>query len=348
MEMNFPPAITRIKTVLRSRIESVSDLLIEPEPPIRWLIENIWLDQAQGFIAGAPGAGKTWLALSMLIACASGQDFLGTFKVPRPGPCILVEEESSRLNLQRRIHALARGAGLGAKDLVDFRHITGAFVKFPADVEELIQITKGTGSRLIVFDSFRRFHDKNENSSHEMQPVLDALAMIKAETGASVVVIHHLRKESPSGSSGKTGVFERMRGTGDLWAWRDCVLGLEGTHDPAIAKCSFQFRDAEEASGFYLERKMTADGGIVLSTRELNDSPEFVGRLSAIEQAMSSGSPMSKNKVFACVKGKKTLFLKVFRYAETKNLVVPFGDEWVWRGPSPETTKGNQQGTSSQ
>lgn len=252
--------------------ESVSELLSKPEPSIEWLINSVWVDKSRGLIAGNPGVGKTWLALNMLISVASGLPCLGKYPV-RKSPVLLCEEESSILNLSRRAHVLARGAGLKDSDLSNFYHLTRQFIKIPTHERELIAFMKLRGIKLVVFDSLRRFHGVDENSSEKMQPILDSFARINIETSASVVLIHHLSKQQ---DKSKKGVFERLRGTSDLWAWRDSLLGLEGEPESTESLCSFQFRDAESPAPISIKRIVNeSTGAIEVKAFDVSESPEF-------------------------------------------------------------------------
>jgi RecA-family ATPase len=62
-----------------------------PATPQRqpWLIERLWAEQAVGVVGGAPKCGKTWLALELAVAVASGRDALGQFAVLTPGPVLV-------------------------------------------------------------------------------------------------------------------------------------------------------------------------------------------------------------------------------------------------------------------
>jgi hypothetical protein len=56
-----------------------------------------------------------------------------------------------------------------------------------------------TGTSLIIFDTFRRIHPSDENSSTEMQPVMDAIDYIRAQTSAAVILLHHTSKNQEYG-----------------------------------------------------------------------------------------------------------------------------------------------------
>ena len=53
--------------------------------------------------ATLPKSCKTWLALEMAVAVASGRPCLGRFPVPRPGPVLLFGAEDAPHQLKGRI-----------------------------------------------------------------------------------------------------------------------------------------------------------------------------------------------------------------------------------------------------
>lgn len=319
-------------------IETAADMLARPAPEIEWLIENIWVDKSRGLIAGNPGVGKTWLALDMLISVASGQLCLGKYPVKK-GAVLLVEEEASELNLSRRLHAMARARGLKDSDLSNFHLLTRQFTKIPTDMVELFHLVNDRDIKLIVFDSLRRFHTCDENSSSEMQPVLDSFARLNIMTDASVVLIHHLAKGSRE--SDHRPIFERLRGSSDFWAWRDCLIGVEGEEEADSAVCSFQFRDAEAQESITIKRYVgDLSGAISLGVVDVADSEEFAEKSALILSYMKSqyGS-LSKEQICTKVKGRKQVLAKVFKVMVKQGLVVRSGA--LWAVPDLAGTTGN-------
>src|SRR3989304_9865939 len=77
---------------------------LPPEPLDRpaWLIDELWADEAVGIIGGAPKCCKTYLALEMALAVASGRPCLGRFRVPQPGPVLIFAAEDAPLQLRAR------------------------------------------------------------------------------------------------------------------------------------------------------------------------------------------------------------------------------------------------------
>lgn len=305
------------------RIESMAQLLTEPEPPLDWMIEGLWTDKSRGFIAGHPGVGKTWIALDMLLAVTTGGLCMNKFKPSYKAACLLVEEEASRRNLQRRIHGLARARGLKDVDLTNLFHITRQFPKVPRDTKELISIIKTNNIKFVVFDSLRRMHSANENSSNEMQAVLDAFALIGVECQCSVLLIHHLAKSGVE-NSGKS-IFERMRGSSDFWAWRDCVIGVEGEEDAEMATCSFQFRDAEAPAPIQVQRCVgELTGAVALQALSMNESPEFMAKCEAVKSYLLTqfGSAFLTS-IAKDLEGRKTDNLKAVKLMVKQGILVP-------------------------
>ena len=58
------------------------------------------------FLAGLPGAGKTWLALSAVKALVTGRNFLQNFHVPHAVPIIYLIPESGEISFRTRLEAM--------------------------------------------------------------------------------------------------------------------------------------------------------------------------------------------------------------------------------------------------
>lgn len=312
----------------RFKLATAAELLAKPQPEIEWLIENIWVDKSRGLIAGNPGVGKTWLALDMLISVASGQLCLGKYPVSQ-GAVLLVEEEASELNLSRRLHCMARARGLRDQDLANLFLLTRQFTKIPEDSVELFHLILENDIKLVVFDSLRRLHSADENSSSEMQKVLDSFARLNIATNASIVLIHHLAKGSREVDH--RPIFERMRGSGDLWAWRDCILGVEGEEDATEATVSFQFRDAEAQSPIRIKRYVgDTTGAISLGVENIEDSEDFLEKSELILDYMKTQyGALSKEAICTKVKGRKQDLGRVFKVMADRKMVVRDGSKWI-------------------
>jgi len=316
--------------------ETASTLLAKPEPHLEWLIDNMWVNNARGLIAGNPGVGKTWLALEMLLSVASGQLCLGRYPV-RQGAVLLMEEEASEMNLTRRLHCMARGRNLSAESLSNLHIATRSFAKIPRDQVQLGHFLLDHDIRLVVFDSLRRFHSADENSSSEMQEVLDSFGRLNSVCNTSIILIHHLSKATADHHA--KPLFERLRGSSDLWAWRDCILGVEGEEDASECICSFQFRDAEAQAPIRIVRSIDdRSGAVVMTASGLEESDEFLEKSALILDYMRSQfGAVSKEKVLTNVKGRKQEMGRIFKLMGTKKMILKEALGWVPM-PVPEFT----------
>jgi hypothetical protein len=330
--------------------ESVEALLLEPEPPLEWLIEGLWVDKAKGFIAGHPGVGKTWIALDMLISVATGGMCMGKYKPSYKAPCLIIEEEASRRNLQRRIHVMARARGLKPADLSSLFHITQQFSSIPRDGKQITDFVLKHGIKLVVFDSLRAVHSAKENSSDDMVPILKSFSEISIAGQCSVVLIHHLSKSNVENAS--KNVFERMRGTGSLWAWRDCILGIEGEEESDTCKCTFQFRDADSPAPVQIKRCVGAmTGAIGLEASSLEDSEEFVEKTQqVVEYVRTQFGGSSRNQICKVLDGRKQDNLKLLKQMVKKGFLEKSGPKLVvpqtWEPVGTSGTSGGSQGGS--
>ena len=315
------------------KIESCATLLNEPEPKQERLVADIIQKAARGLVIGEPGVGKTFFVICLAIAILTRRAFLEFFEVHHSGPCLLIEEESSRLNLARRFHALKKGMGFESDELSQLYFLVRSFMKItdPTAEKELIQFIREKKIVLVIFDSFRRFHDRKENSSEELQPVLDAFARIQHETGSAIILIHHLNKDSQS----KRNIFERARGSSDLWAWRDFIIAIEGEAGTDEATCHLQFRDYESPPPFSLTREVTEHGGVILRRDELKDKDAFREAFQALEVEMKAAGIImgSKSKITRKIKGvRRQILLSAFNKKVQDGTIKKCEGGYLWEG----------------
>lgn len=311
------------------RPESMQALLTEPEPALEWMINGLWTDKAKGFIAGHPGTGKTWIALDMMLAVATGGLCMGKYQAAYKAPCLIIEEEASRRNLQRRIHSLARARQLSPADLSSVFHITQQFSNVPRDTQELTDIILERGIKFVVFDSLREVHSAKENSADEMAIILRAFKEISVVGNCALLLIHHLSKSGVDSTN--KSIFERMRGTGSLWAWRDCILGIEGEEESTVCKCSFQFRDADSPAPIKITRHVGAvSGAIALEAVGLEESVDFMQKIEeilAFVRAQLAGA--SSNQIFKAIGGNRSDVLATIKRMNRLGKLVKSGAVYV-------------------
>ena len=193
---------------------------IRPSPPTdRWLIEDIWAWPAVGFIGGTPKAAKTWLALELAVAVASGRPCLGRFPVRKRGPVLLVAAEDSPTDIRQRVQAIAQARGVPFDNLpIGLITETGLMLDEPGCQRRLRITLARTKPRLLVLDPMVRLHRGDENSATEVSELLDFLRGAQRDHQVAVCLVHHVRK------AGASQPGQALRGSGDLHAWIDSGL----------------------------------------------------------------------------------------------------------------------------
>ena len=202
-------------------VERACDLALVPDEQ-KWLIEELWAEQAVGILGGEPKCCKSFLALDMAVSVASGAPCLRQFAVSRTGPVLLFPAEDSLSVVRERLEGICRAAGARIEDLPIYV-ITAPrlLLDVPQDRQRLRATVEAIRPALLVLDPFIRLHRADENASKEVAPLLGYLRELQREFGTSVLLVHHARKGSGKGRPGQA-----LRGSSDLHGWGDSNLYL--------------------------------------------------------------------------------------------------------------------------
>lgn len=200
-----------------------------PTAPLaaRWLVESLWAAEGVGVIGGAPKSCKTWLALDLAVAVASGSPALGRFPVPTPGPVLAYGAEDGPEQLRDRLMAITRAKHFGLADL-DLFLLTVPSLRLDSalDRDRLDATLDRLRPRLLLLDPFVRLHRSDENSAADMAALLGGLRDLQRRHHLAIILVHHLRKNAAATLGGQA-----LRGSGDLHAWGDSNLYLRRRDD---------------------------------------------------------------------------------------------------------------------
>jgi hypothetical protein len=178
---------------------SLTELLTIDFPAAAFAVDRLFEAETINMLSAPPNKWKSWLALHLAICLASGKNFLGEFKTQKQGVLIVNEEDTERM-LQERCRMLMDGMGI-TDELPIYFHI-GKNIKLTKEfVDQIIQEAREKNIGFIIFDSLRSVHVADENSSKEMQVVMDQLKRIMREH-FTVLFTHHNRKLARSGKRG--------------------------------------------------------------------------------------------------------------------------------------------------
>lgn len=219
----------------------------------RWLIEGLWADEAVGIIGGEPKCCKSFLALDMAVAVATGKPCLRTFPVQRPGRVVLFAAEDALHVVRQRLDGICRAAEVSLSE-TDIQVITAPSMRL--DVEQdrkaLCETIDELRPRLLILDPFVRLHRVDENVSGEVAPLLAYLRELQRRFRVAVALVHHARKGAGNERAGQA-----LRGSSEFHAWGDSNLYLRRRDEQLIL--SVEHRAAASRSGIAIDLRANGD-----------------------------------------------------------------------------------------
>jgi len=188
-------------------------------------IAEAWLPRGHvTVLVSSPGLGKSYLALAVVKIITTGQEkwFDGVTSVKVHSKAVIwCEAEGFQAGLKDRIKQLGippESIILPFNDpLVDF--------KLEQHLENLKRAIAYHKPDLVVIDSLRGSHGREENDSKAMQSVMSRLVSLAKEFDVAVLVTHHTNKPAP----GQPDLVDlhRVRGSTAITANCRMIWGLE-------------------------------------------------------------------------------------------------------------------------
>ena len=206
------------------------DVLSEVTNP-KWLIKDIMEEESLTQIYGAPKSGKSFIAIAMSCAIASGQDFYGNKSFKKP--VLYIVGEGLR-GCKRRLSAIEQGM-YSLKGVPLYLSDRAVRIGDKDDFERLVQEIEAVKSiegdiGMIVVDTFQRnFGGGNENSAEDVGNFIHQLDGLISTYGCNVCIVHH---------SGHEGT--RARGSSVIGASLDYEFQVKRTDKNEQMFVSFQ------------------------------------------------------------------------------------------------------------
>ena len=217
---------------------TANDLMTTDFPEPRWAIEGL-IPEGLTVFAGAPKLGKSWLALGLSIAVASGGRALGKIPVDR-GPVLHLALEDSARRLKGRLGALLNGNG-PPRDLQFFTTWERLDRGGAAEMETWLE--RHPDTRLVVVDVYTSIRPPAKSSSdsyvsdYQGASELQRVAMVH---GVAIVLLYHTRKAEAS------DFVETIQGTLGTAAAADTLMVARRGRGKADATLQITGRDVNE------------------------------------------------------------------------------------------------------
>lgn len=240
--------------------------LAERTAPPSWLVEGLFYESGAGILGGAPKSCKSFFALDLCVAIATGTTCAGRFPTRCPGPVVLLCAEDPQAVVSSRLAALARARRLSLAEL-PIEVIVEPAVRLPEGLDRLAATLAVFAPRLLLLDPLIRLHRADENSASEMSVILDGLRALARHSKTAILLVHHARKAA-AGNAG-TG----LRGSSDLHAFGDSNLYLRRLGQDSLLELKVEHRAAATPAPLRLKLVVEDDDPYPAARFSVLDSP---------------------------------------------------------------------------
>lgn len=255
-----------------------------PVKPIAWLVHGYFEEDALAVLYGAPGKGKSFIALDVSCCIATGTLFHG--HDVKPGAVFYIAGEGHN-GLARRLRAWAQ---LNRTDMPELLFVSEA----PTDLSSATNAEKvaeavqrladasGEAPVLIVIDTMARNFGGDENSATDVGQFIRNADALRRHWKATVLIVHHSGKDAEKGARGSSA----LKGAAD--AEYEVTRDNE---DKLIRLTPRKMKDAEEPVPLAFE---------LVGVPVRDDAGSLVGgaalRVAEYASAISVARPQGKNQ----------------------------------------------------
>src|ERR1700694_3582604 len=250
-----------------NRLLTVSDL--ENLPVVEPLVDKLLYRNTLAQLTGPPGTYKSFFALNLSCALASGLDEWEGLSIPKREKVIYVAAEGAS-GLRVRILAWCERDEINPKSLDHWLYIVPKPIQLgvSTQVEQITETISEVGAGLLILDTRARCTlGLEENSATEQGRAIEAAERIRKNTGCTVWVIHHSSRagSNPRGSTAWDGA-----------VWTDLAISKEAELAVKIEVAKHKDAPSDEVFEFSLVKHTVSIDQMPLSPREIdvvNDTP---------------------------------------------------------------------------
>jgi hypothetical protein len=181
--------------------KNADDLIAEEEQEVEWLVHSLIPANAVTLLAGDPGAGKSFLCLSLCHAYVNGTLWLGRFKVKGRGAALYIDADADPPIQRQRLIALDQGAGIApVTEEADHRQLYFAFdppVQVGMRIGALEAHIRQHKAKLVILDNLIELCPDNldiQKSSGDMRRAIRPIVRLARRLGITIILIHQLKQ----------------------------------------------------------------------------------------------------------------------------------------------------------
>lgn len=184
--------------------------MVKPSPQ-RWLVRGIVPDDVRTFLYGRGGSAKSYLAVYLAVAVATGNPFM---EVPAvKGKVLYIDWEAGEETFRARVNRVAATMGIDLKQGLPNIRYKRLYAPLNEHLDDIIEECKEEDIRLVIIDSFGFSMSGQDTSA---QPDVTAQMSRLAQIPAATVIIDHIGKQG----RGEDGPFGSVyKHAAARWMW---------------------------------------------------------------------------------------------------------------------------------
>jgi hypothetical protein len=209
-------------------IEAWDDIQDEP---VEWLIHGILPTKSFSALFGPPGSFKSFIALDMAEAIATGRPWMGN-EVEKQGAVLYICGEGfggfgARIKACQIHHSTPKGAPIYViRHQLNLRSSAEDFNALMMAVVQLVETT-GIEFQLLIIDTLARaFGGGNENDSDAMGSFITSMGKIQEFLACALMVLHHSGKDLAKGLRGHSSLLGAVDTQLEILRFEDQAKGI--------------------------------------------------------------------------------------------------------------------------
>jgi hypothetical protein len=223
-----PKEADKPKPTKTIKIESWDEIQDEP---VEWLIEGVIPKGSFTALYGPPGSFKSFIALDIAEAIATGRTWMGK-EVKKQGAVLYLAGEGfggigARIKACKMHHQTEDGAPIYiVRHQLNLRSSAEDFNALMIAVVQLVEQTGMEFSLAIVDTLARAFGGGNENSSEDMGAFITAMGKVQEFLNCALMVLHHSGKDAAKGLRGHSSLLGAVDTELELLRFEEQMKGV--------------------------------------------------------------------------------------------------------------------------
>lgn len=264
---------------------SASALMAKSFPPIRFVVQG-YVAEGLTLLAGAPKIGKSWMALNVAVAVASGAAAFGGAPC-EAGDVLYLALEDNHRRLQRRLRTM------GVAEPPERLTFCTAWPSLAQGAVNEIEAWADSVEvpALVIVDVLAKVRDGAEGREKAYEAdyrALSGLQALASTRNLAIVALHHTRKLDADDP------FDSVSGTRGLTGAADTVLVLKRDNGTARTVLYGRGRDVEEVeTAFEFDR----NSGTWLALGAAAELGRTAERDDVLRVLMSAAKPMDAKEI---------------------------------------------------